>query len=240
MDDERPVTQIPARIRALIQDMQQATGHEADVENLTGSKWRVTLQNARVRLTMDYALDGRGRLKGHSGSTLQVDGKDRPLAKNFDHFVTIFKDPDSEQQVLAELAPMPPVRSPDEAPAELLVVYQALTNRLATLGPDAVATLQLGFDGRRWVIGLGDANRGIRYFFEQHRKNRWRPAELRPLQVVVDGVDRTTEAEEKLTKAIALMTAASPGAAPTSDSIARAVPAPRSSTETRRGTVMRN
>jgi hypothetical protein len=125
--------------------------------------------------------------------------------------VRIFHNPDTEEDVSALAAPMPPDRRLAEAPIMVRLAYQSQLGRLRKLfGEDGTAQLRVGFDERRgrWVIGADIGVSSFREFFIRDGR-RW----IRPLRrhlVVIDGVDRTGAADKRLNKLISNMVAAPP------------------------------
>lgn len=232
---------VPTIVREMSSDLLQATGEQPDVEQLSTGRWRITLANERVRLTIDYRNNGRGKFVW-AASTLSVDGKARPLAKNFPDFVRIFRDPDQgEGDELAELPPMPPLRDPSTAPAEVQATYGLLAAKFAPAGIDVA----VGFDGRQWVIGIGERDNGLRCYYVRYGKRRWANSPTTPLQLVAKGKDMTAEASGALGKAIALlaegMATPTTEAPPSSGAVGKAASGARTnSVEVRRATVIRN
>ncbi|HZB33353.1 MAG TPA: hypothetical protein VE465_24555 [Streptosporangiaceae bacterium] len=233
---------VPAWIRSVCDDLEDATGRRPQIEQQSKNKWRLTLENARVRLTMDWRRDGRGRFdREHTASTLQVDGKDRPTATSFEHFVRIFHNPDTEEDIRTLAPPMPPDRPLAEAPITVRLAYQSQLGRLRKLfGEHGTAQLRVGFDEHRgrWVIGADIAVSSFRDFFVRDGR-RW----IRPLRrhlVVVDGVDRTDQADKQLNKLISSMVASPPETDPDGAGlIGGASGAAGDPSKSRKGTILR-
>lgn len=144
---------VPKVVTDLVDRLKGATGHDSRVDRIDARTWRLTTENDRVRLTVDFANKGNGKVRWR-GSTLAVDGVPRERANGFDHFVRIFSDPDeAEETVVAEDAPPPeimpmlPPGSVDEAPAVVRSAYEAMA-RVGKL------PVEVGEADGRWMLGV--------------------------------------------------------------------------------------
>jgi len=103
---------IPPAINAMVQRLQQATGHTPTVTQPCSTVRHLELSNDRVTLTIDYRRNSRGKWCWID-SKLYIDGRERPKAQGFDDFVRIWGDPDgtntpqAEPVTLPEVTPLP-------------------------------------------------------------------------------------------------------------------------------------
>ena len=221
----------PRIVADMARKLHRDTGREPDVVMLPGRLWRLTLENERVHLTVDYRSRRPGGSTRWAGSTLTVDGESRPLAQNYEHFVEIFRNPGMK----GELAPIPPGGDITEAPAVVRGFYEK--NQRA-----GIYDLRAGFDGDRWVIGLDHPRGGLRFTFRCGLNGKWGADPAAPMQVVIDGIDRTAETAGDLENALALLGGhPSEDSAPAGGLVASAQASSRAnSVEVRRATVIRN
>lgn len=196
---------VPRIIADVVDRLEKATGHGSCVDRVDVRTWRLVTETDHVRLTVDYAIAGNGKVRW-KGSTLAVDGEFRPLAKNFADLVRIFKEAEATSASADEekppvVFPMPPARPIDDAPAMVQAAYQALTRGgkfCAEVGED---------DKGGWMLGVETETCALRLEYSQQR-GKWGVR----FQVVVDGVDRSKDAKGDLNKAIKLLQG--PGAPP--------------------------
>lgn len=221
----------PRIVAGMAAKLHRDTGHKPEVVMLPGKLWRLTLENDQVRLTINYRSRKPGGSTRWAGSTLTVDGESRPLAENYDHFVEIFRNPGMK----GELAPIPPGGDITEAPAVVRAFYER--NQRA-----GIYELRAGCDGDRWVIGLDHPRGGFRFTFRRGLDGKWRVDPAAPMQVIVDGADRTAETAGDLEKAFALLGGhLGEDGAPAGGPVAAAQASSRAnSVEVRRATVIRN
>jgi hypothetical protein len=231
---------LPRYVARIYRQLQEATGDTPATERI-GTTWRLTMDNDRVRMTVDYARNGRGYWRW-STSTLTVDGQACPLARDFDHFVKIYLGTDgaaaSEPDGPVAPHPLPPEADISDAPTIVAISYDRMSKALG----DRALTLHTDRDGRRWIIALAspDNSRYMRCTYVRYGSKGWFPEQR--VVLVIDGVDRSDEIAGNISKAMALMAAAPHHGDPQpADSPVRAAagdtrPAPG----TRKGTVMRN
>jgi hypothetical protein len=223
---------VPKIVTEWISRVDEATGCISFVERIDVRTWRMVTESERVRLTLDFKNGGNGKVK-RSGSTLAVDGAPRELAKDFEHLIQIFNDPDESKQAAGvakavEVKPMPPLRSPEDAPLSVRTAYEALIR--------AGKPAEIGEKDGCWVVGFESDTRALRMAFQLRRK-QWH---LTIDQLIIDGVDRSQEAGGDIVKAIELL-----GGEVPSITRERVIGSPSSSArsnavETRRATVIRN
>lgn len=209
---------LPSPVRKVVDQLQEATGHEPEVERPTG-RWRVIMRSPRVLMTYDIKTLGRGR-SAWAGSTLTIDGARRLLATDFDDFVRIWKDPDCEPESFEDKVdqaaalmdvPTPPlgdVSLPPIVPVPLAEVppgvrelYDAIAGKIEKLGD-----VQVGRNGTNWVIGFDNGGIQYRAHFHQGQGGKFTPIVDRPLELVIDGIDYTDHVGGDLTKALGVLT----------------------------------
>ncbi|HYS38690.1 MAG TPA: hypothetical protein VEO01_23975, partial [Pseudonocardiaceae bacterium] len=93
--------------------------------------------------------------------------------------------------------PMPPPADPAAAPPVVQQQYRALAKHLAGTVPILIGRSSPSC----WVVGVDVDTRSLRLFFTRGKAGRWA---LRT-QVVVDGQDRSDEAQGSLAAAVAAM-----------------------------------
>jgi hypothetical protein len=236
----------------MVEELRDATGHTAEVTRLDDRRWRLTLASDRVHMTYDFKISGSGartRCIPAGRSTLTVDGQRQPLAESFDHFVRIFRNPDSAG---ARLEP-PPMSVPIEPapegkiPTEIRSYHRIVTERLGgqlseTLGEIEVQVGTVGPD--HWAIGVQFPRGTLRMNFRAcHRDGHGNHVEIdrsRPIQLLLDGRDLTEALDGSLDRAFALMSRPAGEPTPGGPAIAGPASAARSnSVEVRRATVIR-
>ena len=132
-----------------------------------------------------------------------------------------------------ELVSVPPVDD-REMPAEVQTLYDRLSSRL-----DDETPVRVGFDGRRWIVGMdiGDKGDGFRVTCVR-RHNHW-AIPPNGMQVILDSVDYTSQIGGELEKMLAMFTKSSDDQ-PRHPSVDGPAPAARTnSVETRRRVVIR-
>ncbi|WP_431881711.1 hypothetical protein [Micromonospora chalcea] len=229
---------VPPAVQEELDEIVHATGGRGEIERRADRRYRIIVSNDRCRVTVDLKMTGPGRW-GWGGSTLTVDGQQHPLVPGTHELGRLFRDPDgydaAEAPPEGELDAMPPAREPGEAPVIVAQQFRTLHDRL---GEGAEVTL--GAEGDVWVIGVDGPRGGIRLRYREQRRDRWGMDQQRPLQIVVDGLDRTAEAKGDLAKALALMGEQRGDSATNPPPVDRPSSASRSNAvETRRSTVIR-
>jgi hypothetical protein len=217
----------------------ESVGQAPLIERVGTSRWRLTVANDRVCGTLDFKLSSGGRCVW-AASALVVDGKrqEQP-AEDLDHFGRIFRDPSNELD-RRERAPAPmgepiSVRPVEEAPSAVREIYAALVNRLGDK-----ATVQVGADAHFWTLQVeaGVAVLRLNYRLDPDDGSCGNGT---PIQLVIDGQDRSDEVGDGIERALAMMLR--PEVAPTNAPPpvnAIAGPARSNSVEVRRATVIRN
>jgi hypothetical protein len=203
---------VPSVVTEFVEELREATGHQPRVTRLDARCWRLTLTSEAVMLTLDYRLLRPRRLYWVD-SSLVVNGKRRELAKDFDHLLAVFTDPDcgqrqQERSARTEPEPMPP-RCPVQAvPRDLRQIYAQVCGQVDNLGGQLIE-VQVGHVGQHWTIGVDIARFSMRMNFKMVRTRSSRPGKITPdrlwpIEVFVDGVNRSDEVGGSLDKALAL------------------------------------
>jgi hypothetical protein len=189
--------------------LRNATGTRPVITAVGDALWQVVLENERVRLTIDYR-GHLGKVKW-AGSTLTVDGKQRPIAAGFDDFTRIWREhsPGGKRSRSLELAPVPQGTDLTAMPAEVRTIYSSLRAKADTAGLDQVA-VEAGFGNGRWVVGVTVPSGGIRFAFTRRGGARHWAFSTRSLQVVRDGQDLSSDAQGDISKALSLLAAPPP------------------------------
>jgi len=137
-------TWLPAEVRRIVTEITDHTGTAPDVHRVETRRFRLTLANARVRMTLDVKMTGPGRWKW-AGSTLHVDGVRVPIMPSPEAFYRLFNDPDEGGRRPAELPPLEPYPLED-APVEEALLFQAVRGRFDANPRFAEAILTFGRD----------------------------------------------------------------------------------------------
>ncbi|MGC5263911.1 hypothetical protein ACPXCO_23110 [Streptomyces cyaneofuscatus] len=86
-------TILPTQVTTMRHDLWEATGQTADIQRTSPLHYLLLLTSERVELTITWRRNYRGSWKWNN-STLTVDGTPREIARDFEDFVRIWKDPD--------------------------------------------------------------------------------------------------------------------------------------------------
>jgi hypothetical protein len=115
---------LPKPVTTMRRNLCEATGQTAEVRRISPLHYLLVLPSERVELTITWRRNHRGSWKWNS-STLTVDGTSRELARDFDDFVRIWKDPDvlSRPDGRSEIPALTPVEDETQLPD---MVRQAL------------------------------------------------------------------------------------------------------------------
>lgn len=218
----------PPLVQEMLDELTNA-GLDPQVEQRHARFWRITVTSDRVTVTVDFRRNPAGQLKW-AGSTLTVDGEDRPLARDAAHLADIFHDPDAQTAAPA----MPPAAPVAAAPPAVQHQYRVL---VAKCGQGMVS---LGRQGHDWLIGLDNDDAATRIRFSRlggtQKKRYW----MSGIVLVIGGVDYTRQVGNDLSEALRLLGGAGQPEAPQSTG-APDTHGPRSNAvETRRATVIRN
>jgi hypothetical protein len=198
------IHEVPHELADTIDFLRTATGVEPEVTELATHRWRVSVRNDRVYMELDARRAKRERFVWLR-SALIVDGERRPLARDPKHFVRIFHDPDNELPPEGVLDHMLPAVDPVTAPPAVRQIYVNLVRRLGD------SNVQIGHEGRRWLIGVDGPKGGIRFRFVTVGR-RTSPVK-RWIQVIKDGRDYSADVNNDLEQALALLSAPATGPA---------------------------
>lgn len=173
--------------------------------------WIVAASSVRVYVDAPYRRSHDGKWKPKKGTVI-VDGQHRPVIDDIGRAIQLFiGHPDPNASDAGEtLEPVGHERNPQDAPPEVQQQVRALTAKLG-------CHPRVGIDTHNyWVIELiaEDRRTGIRFAFDQTaHARRWA---MRPIEVIVNGVDRSAEVSDNLAHAISLMSGLSgPGGSST-------------------------
>jgi hypothetical protein len=185
----------------MARELRRVTGVDPVIEQTSPTTWRLSLRNSRVHLTVDFKAS-MGKPKW-MGSTLTIDGQERPHVDGYAEFGKVWRDPDSHlprrRRRVGTLAPIPP-GDISQAPAIVRQQYDYLQRLLP-------APVEAGYADGRWTLGITmSTNTGLRLFFTRCRKG-WHPDPAGPIQMIAAGRDRTAEAGGRVEKALAMLTA---------------------------------
>lgn len=229
---------VPPKVQRWADWLHEQTGHQPQLTKSGPRKWRITMQNDRVTMTVDYKITGPGRCLWNA-STLEVDGQRRELAADCHHFVQIFKDPDGDRfdpQQEGVLADMPPEVDPATAPRKIREMYQQMVAGVA--GTDG--TPRLGRRGYvRWTIGFDCDAFSFRLNMKRTPSGFERDPDL-PVQYFVDGQDRSGHVDGTVDRLLALLCGTPRADTPANPAIGGAAGAAvNTSADVRRQTVIR-
>ena len=244
---------LPEAVRQEIVELWEATGAMPSLEALDGRTWRLSLENDRVRMTMDLRRNASRNIRIHD-TTLTVDGTEREPVYGVYEFANIFLDPPEgpPPPEPGQPRPLPPDRPADQAPPVVASLFLQLTrawSRLPSVGYDGrprdPVKISIGFARGRWVVALqGTGRRGPFFIYmswERDFRGLWLPI-ADGFQVIVGGEDRTEEADGDVAKALQMAIGFRPptGHGGSTGRAASAQAAARTnSVEVRRASVMR-
>jgi hypothetical protein len=183
--------------------IERHTDHIPDLTQISGDRWRLVMDSGdgRVVMTLDYVVEPGYRPRWRRGpSTLYVNGERRPVLRDrgfFDLWNGV--DPEAPLPARREPSPLPPAADVRQAPALVKTTYRMWQDKIGDRGE-----LFLGRDGRRWVLAFTTDRISMQFTFLAERRGRCAPSLVRPLELFVDGVDKTAEAEGELAKALEL------------------------------------
>lgn len=220
-------------------ELERLTGTRPTVGRPATNRWRIEMRNPRVFAYADFKISPGGRCV-QAGTALHIDGERVENANGYAHFARIFTadDPWSEVQekVIEPIPigdPIEPINVEDAPPA----VRAGYTDLVRGLPAGTEVTVGMG-NGYYWSVTAQVGVATIRLNFYNGK-----PVKLSsrtPIQIMVAGVDRTSEIQGRLDRALAMMTG-QPGEQISATPTIGASPAARSNAvETRRATVIRN
>jgi len=235
-------TPLPREVRETYDEILKGTGQEPDINRRdNGRRYRMTVENARIRMQVDYKLTGRRWV--WAASQLYIDGVQRPIMPSPQAFFRLWHDPDGDGYRRADPVD-DPVLEPyplEDAPPELRTFVQHLRDRLDGLADSdgSGVTLTFGRVGEAPVLRMTRAGSVLSVWMKQTGP-AWFPYAVR---LVVDGYDRTPAAGTTFDGLLAefLGDRTGPGLAPAGGPLVHAArPAQRNtSVEVRKQSVMR-
>jgi len=222
----------PDELVDLIDWLRTATGVEPELTELATHRWRMGVRNERVYMELDVRRAKRNRYVWLR-SALFIDGERRPNARDPEHFVRIFHDPDDALPPQgAVLDPMPPLVDPVTVPPAVRHVYVRLAHQLGA------ENVRVGHESSLWVVELSGERGGLHLRFTTIKRRTY-PAK-RYIQVVADGRDYSADVNNDLEQAMALLSAPATGPAVPGTEGATADGAGFGSVGVRRHSVIRN
>jgi hypothetical protein len=208
---------VPRGVTAFAGHLSADTGATAKVEHMGGRRWRVSVQNDRVQMWVEYEARSHGRLDWRR-SELFIDGQSVKCADSYADFLNLFADPDDRKP--------PPFPAPIEvdassAPPLVRRVYYSVATVVKTQEGFGLTILRAG---RRWAIEVSGDQLLMRVNFVTPLIDPARPMRepvtrllrSQAITLVLNGVDRTGEIDGRLDRAFRLIQAhkASPTPAP--------------------------
>lgn len=237
MAEPDPPTYLPRLVRNAIDDCVRDLNVTPTVDQPDPRTWIVTAATSRVVAAVTFRLTAGNRAR-RAAHSLTVDGTHRSHGWSMEDLIRLFRDPDTADQP-ATLPPMPPEAPPEQAPGLVRGMYSSML--AAAARGNGALSVQLGRSGNRWTVCVStpDGTRGARVNYVRTGR-RWQLDPTHPIQVIVDGQDRSAEVGGDISQAMALLVRDSPPT-PGAPPIPGAAPAARNnSVETRRATVIRN
>ncbi len=193
-----PAPYRPPAVQFALDEIWEVTGYQAQAEQLTNGRWRVTLDTGRIHVTYDQKQTRSGRFV-QCGSTLTIDGQSREIADDIYELARIIRDPDGlAPPELMELPPMPVERPIGEAPARIQGLYKTIIEHIGREAPGEDFDLRIGRRGGRWTIGLDQGRTALRLIFGRGPSDK----PLR-IELVINGVDHSAEIGNSIEEAMA-------------------------------------
>lgn len=172
----------------------RAIGLDPVVTGTPGGSWTVAVEGEHVRATAAFAYRN-GKTRRIPGE-LTADGKAYPLAESW-HELKAFWD-EHELGLAKPAAALLPVTDPGDHQVPGIV---RTTAEMIEARAGGVPVRTGTSDDGHWLIAAdGKPGDGLRLVFTRHGRS-WG---LEGIQVVVDGADRSAEAEGDISKALAL------------------------------------
>ncbi len=191
---------LPKAVRDLVDELRRECQQEPTVDLVGPGRWRLGVDNGRVRMTVDFGPTGRGRRIDWVDSHLWVDGVEQPIANTPREFYDLFND---RRPAPAVPPPLPPaVDDLGTVPVEVRGVYNTLKARMpgALESPDA--TLEVCNDGDLWIVAFTRPRMAMRISMATGRSGVCRMIRQMPIRMWVDEVDYSAHAGNDIAKAI--------------------------------------
>lgn len=169
-----PPLPTPGWIAKHAKELGDAVGIEAVVKYLGRNRWRISLDNERTHMHVDYRVQGR-RFEW-DGSTLTIDGKPAPLADSPEELALRFNEPDTSISELHADVVIPPAANIEDAPP--IVAHTLRKNAAILKARNIKAHSQLSRSGMAaWVVGFYTDTSLIEIIIAR-KGNRWAVDEL--------------------------------------------------------------
>lgn len=230
--EETSLPPTPKYVRRGVADLKRAIGVEPTIEFNDG-RWLLVVNGERAKLTWEFRYLSTGRLQYNKAPMLTVDGKTRKLEATDDrtYLRSLFNPPQETSSGATEVLVK-------HAPAIVQHNYWAIANYFASRGVEAV--VRVTQQDHLYSINLEMETKSLRMRFSRNA-GRWNYDPERPIQLIVDGEDRSADVAGNLAKALAAL-CGTPG--PPASGGPPAIggpssPARNNSVETRRSTVIR-
>lgn len=231
---------LPTRVREDADMLRVSCDVEPVITRIAVDRWRITITNTRVTMTLDLRQTRPGRCVWVT-STLTVDGVRRELTHGPEHFARVFKDPDNELDRRINIPPASTVLETQpvaDAPKTVRSAYQMAVDQLGD-GLD----IQVGTSGPGyWAVTVNGTAGILRMNYYITESGRCVSPEDHPFDLIVNGEDRTAEMGGRMDRAMALLagTPRENSSTPSSPVAAGAGAARTNSVEVRRAAVIRN
>lgn len=201
--------QWPKEVRRRVDDLREL-GFDPVVTGTPGGAWEVAIEGEHVRATAGYVFRS-GRTKQVPG-TMTIDGKPAPLAEDYADLRRIWDEHEGTAAPPADPEPavLMAISDPGSQPVPYAVRAAADDVRAGIERAGTEIEVSVGISGRHWVVGIDlSGGDGLRLIFTRYGRV-WSPDDDQRLQVVVDGQDKTAEAEGDIGKALGLLTSSAP------------------------------
>lgn len=190
----------PRPVSDLANRLQSACSTDPLVEWVPGrQRWRITVSNDRVVMTLDHKMTSSGRWVWAS-STLHIDGVKTPITSGFEHFIRVWKNPDE----IVNRAPVPPPISSeielaplDSMPEDIGYMVRKVVEKQGLVYP-ATGSVDENF----WAVEFSFPRATLRLHWDRHKSD---PAPSEHVFLIVDGQDKSDLAQGQLSKALAVI-----------------------------------
>lgn len=195
---------VPSGITAVVERLgEDLSGARITCEHVKDNRWRITAENDRVTMWVEYSAHSRGRLQWQ-GSRLIIDGRQVERADNYAELVDTFADPDGR----GERARVEPVQVEIEDAPEPV---QRAFHRIAVTPLARSGEVLLYQAGRRWTVLVDTGAIQLGLHLTTGLMDPTRPLQepstamdADPVTLVVDGVDKSATLNGALDKALAV------------------------------------
>lgn len=172
-------------------------GFEPMVRQLASGEWEVAIEGEHIRATAILGRKPGNRRTQFLRGELFIDGEKQPQAASFAELRELWDEREGGEQegALMEIA--------DPGARPVPAVVTTVASRVASaLGGRLGA--RTGICGEHWVIGADfDGDTGLRFVFTRSR-GIWNLDPRHPVQLFIEGTDRSEEAGGDIEKALSL------------------------------------